>query len=156
MSHAASSPPFPRAPLIAAALIIAGTITLATVSRLAGTPDNTPVSTPVAAREVLFVDRADGAVAVYDAGNRAQPIEVLAPTTNGFLRAAMRGLAHQRKRAGDGADTPFRLTAWADGRITLEDLATGRKLEMAAFGGTNEAVFAELLTARTMTSQASR
>jgi putative photosynthetic complex assembly protein len=84
---------------------------------------------------------------VFDQRDRAAPISVIAPGTNGFLRATMRGLARQRLREDEGADTPFRLTEWADGRLTLEDPATGRRIEMEAFGETNEAVFARLLTA---------
>jgi putative photosynthetic complex assembly protein len=76
------------------------------------------------------------------------PIEVVAPATNGFLRATMRGLARQRIRQDSDREIPFRLTGWADGRLTLEDPTTGRKVEMEAFGITNEEVFAHLLTAR--------
>jgi putative photosynthetic complex assembly protein len=45
-------------------------------------------------------------------------------------------------------DTPFRLTDWTDGRLTLEDRSTGRSVELRAFGATNAAAFARLLTAR--------
>ena len=58
----------------------------------------------------------------------------------------MRGLARQRLRQDADRDVPFRLTGWADGRLTLEDPTTGRRIEMEAFGITNEEVFAHLLT----------
>lgn len=73
---------------------------------------------------------------------------MIAPETNGFLRATMRGLARQRLRQDADREVPFRLTGWTDGRLTMEDPTTGRKVEMEAFGLTNEAVFANLLTAR--------
>ena len=143
-----STPSFPRAPLFGAAAVILLSLTLATGARIIGTPDSTPVSSAVQSRDLLFRDQTDGGVAVFDVRDVQDPVEIIAPGTNGFLRAAMRGLARQRLRAGDGADTPFRLTEWADGRLTLEDPATGRKLEMAAFGISNEEVFARLLTAK--------
>ncbi len=40
---------------------------------------------------------------------------------------------------------PFRLSAWSDGRLTLEDPATGRAVDLEAFGPTNEATFVRLL-----------
>ena len=60
----------------------------------------------------------------------------------------MRGLARQRIRQDADKAIPFRLTEWADGRLTLEDPTTGRRVEMEAFGITNEQVFANLLTAK--------
>jgi putative photosynthetic complex assembly protein len=102
----------------------------------------------VASRELLFRDQPNGAVVVYDASDISAPIEIVAPATNGFLRATMRGLARQRIRQDSDREVPFRLTGWADGRLTLEDPTTGRKVEMEAFGITNEEVFAHLLTAR--------
>ena len=65
----------------------------------------------------------------------------------GFLRATLRGLAQQRLREDMGSAQPFRLTRWADGRLTLDDPATQRHIELEAFGVSNEAVFADLLDA---------
>jgi putative photosynthetic complex assembly protein len=89
-----------------------------------------------------------GRTAVFDATNTSKPIDVFAPATNGFLRATMRGLARQRLRQDADREVPFHLTEWADGRLTLEDPTTGRRVEMEAFGITNEEVFAGLLTAK--------
>jgi putative photosynthetic complex assembly protein len=122
-------------------------IVAAAVGRLTGAANDTPVSASVVSRDLLFRDRADGAVAVYDARNVNVPIDIVAPASNGFLRATMRGLARQRLREDADRETPFRLTEWADGRLTLDDPATGRHLEMEAFGIDNERAFANLLTA---------
>ena len=46
-------------------------------------------------------------------------------------------------------DPPFRLARWSDGRLTLEDPTTGRRIELGAFGPTNAEVFAELMQAPT-------
>jgi putative photosynthetic complex assembly protein len=102
----------------------------------------------VLSRELLFADMPNGGVAVFDASNPSVPIEIVAPETNGFLRATMRGLARQRLRQDADVQVPFRLTQYADGRLTLEDPTTGRRVEMEAFGITNEEAFARLLTAK--------
>ncbi len=36
-----------------------------------------------------------------------------------------------------GAETPFRLTRWSDGRLSLDDPATDRHVDLEAFGPTN-------------------
>jgi putative photosynthetic complex assembly protein len=148
MSDARTFAPFPRGALLAAAFIVGGTIVLAAVGRLTGAANSDPTAPMVASRSLLFEDRPNGAVAVFDADDPSSPIAVVAPETNGFLRATMRGLARQRLRQDASRTTPFRLTEWADGRLTLEDPTTGRKVEMEAFGITNEEAFARLLTAK--------
>ncbi len=148
MSHAADHQSFPRPILIGAGLAVLLSIAAAAAGRLWGESDSTPTSAPVVSRELLFRDEPNGAVAIYDATDTRAPISVAAPETNGFLRATMRGLAQQRLRQDADRDVPFKLTAWADGRLTLEDPTTHRTVEMEAFGITNEKVFAALLTAK--------
>lgn len=94
-----------------------------------------------------FEDRDDGAVAVRDAAD-GKVIHVIAPGTNGFIRATMRGLTRERIRSGVGAEPPFLLTHWSDGTISLEDKTTGRRIGLDAFGPTNSAAFAQLFTSR--------
>ena len=143
-----SKPPFPRGVLALAGGAVALSLVTAAVGRLTGAANSAPTAAAVASRELVFRDQSNGGVAVYDATNTAVPINIIAPETNGFLRATMRGLARQRLRQDADRDVPFRLTEWADGRLTLEDPTTGRKVEMEAFGISNEEVFAHLLTAR--------
>ena len=151
MSHASSAPSFPRGALLAAGAAIALSIALAAAGRMSGAANSEPTAAPVIDRQLLFKDLPNGGIAVFDANHPGAPIDTFAPKTNGFLRATMRGLARQRLRQSEGAETPFRLTEWADGRLTLTDPATGRRVEMEAFGITNESVFARLLTARPAT-----
>ncbi|HQT77865.1 MAG: hypothetical protein B7Z80_26440 [Rhodospirillales bacterium 20-64-7] len=146
--HTHRKEPFPRSVLFAAGGVIALSITAAAIGRLTGAADSTPTSRPVISRELVFRDRPNGAVAVYDTAHPSAPIETIAPETNGFLRATMRGLAQQRLRQDANRTIPFRLTGWADGRVTLVDPTTGRSVDMEAFGHTNEAVFVHLLTAK--------
>jgi putative photosynthetic complex assembly protein len=143
-----SKPPFPRPILAVAGTIVALSIITAAVGRMTGAANSAPTAAAIASRDLLFRDQPNGGVAVYDARNDSVPIDMIAPETNGFLRATMRGLARQRLRQDADREVPFRLTGWADGRLTLEDPTTGRAVEMEAFGITNEIVFARLLTAR--------
>ena len=140
--------PFPPNVLIILGTVMLLSILLAGFGRASGHSDSAPTAPPVSARDLLFHDRQDGSILVYDVRNTAVPIDVVAPATNGFLRATMRGLARQRLRQDADRDIPFRLTRWADGRLTLEDPTTGRQVEMEAFGIDNEKVFAALLTAK--------
>ena len=148
MSDTTRTPPFPRGTLLLAALAIALSLTAAVVGRITGAANSEPTARMVLSRDLLFKDRSDGAVVVFDAANRSAPIAIVAPETNGFLRATMRGLARQRLRQDADIDVPFRLTEYADGRLTMEDPTTGRRVEMEAFGITNEEAFARLLTAK--------
>lgn len=115
----------------------------AVAGRIAGTSPAAETGSVVAARDLRFSDRADGAVVVTDA-RTDQTVDVL-QGEQGFVRATMRGLARARHSDGIGAAQPFRLTAWSDGRLTLDDPANGRHLELQAFGSLNVAVFARLL-----------
>lgn len=140
--------PFPRSILAVAGTVIALSIVAAAAGRMTGAANSAPTAAAVASRDLLFRDQPNGGVAVFDASNTAAPIELIAPETNGFLRATMRGLARQRLRQDADREVPFHLTEWADGRLTLADPTTGRTVEMEAFGITNESVFAGLLTAQ--------
>lgn len=140
--------PFPRWALIAAAVLVAGSITAAAVGRYinvnAAEAAQSQTATPLAARDLTFFDMADGSVEVRDAtGERV--VFVAAPGTNGFIRGVMRGMARDRRARGIGQEPAFRLAAWPDGRLSLEDLATGRQIELGAFGADNRAAFAQLL-----------
>ena len=50
--------------------------------------------------------------------------------------------------AASATAPPFTLTAWRDGELSLTDTATGRSIELTAFGSTNRAAFAALLETR--------
>ena len=98
----------------------------------------------VAKRSLFFSDTRDGAVLVEDGTTREQ-IARIEPGTGGFIRSTMRSLVHVRMRKGIGPDTPFELTRWDDGGLTLSDPTTGETRELMGFGATNRAAFAVLL-----------
>jgi putative photosynthetic complex assembly protein len=136
----------PRAALAGAGLLVGIAMFSAVGARVTGIgTTRMPEATGVAAAELRFLDRDDGAVVVQDADERI--IEVLPPGTNGFARGVLRGLARERRQHHLDSGPPFRLVRWADGRLSLEDPATGRHVNLEAFGPTNAQVFAGLLVA---------
>lgn len=95
-------------------------------------------------REFRAADRADGAVVLTDARS-GREVLLVAPGEDGFIRGTLRGLARDRHLRGIGPELPFRLVVWNDGRMTLDDTATGRRLDLLAFGQTQAEAFARLL-----------
>ena len=145
----------PRGALVIVGALILFALTATTIVRVAHIP---PAASPalmraqsgiaaVKSRDLRFVDRADGAVVISDVkGGIAQ---VIAPgQQTGFIRGVMRGLARERRAHGIGDGPPFNLTLYQDGELSLTDSATGRAIELTAFGSTNRATFAVLLDAK--------
>ena len=148
----ARRPSFPNVPLVGAAALLAFVLLAAIVGRLTGSGVEPPTAPVTAQRSLQFADRADGAVVV----SLAQTGQVLDVMTgqNGFLRGTLRGFARSRRADGVGSGPPLLLTGYADGRLTLFDRATGRVVELEAFGSQNEAVFVRLLTMKPNTPPA--
>ena len=139
------APRHPRAPLFAlGGMVVASVLTVAAVRITGVGVDHVPDAPAVLTREFRFEDRPDGSIVVLDATGRHQ-VDTVAPGTNGFLRGTMRGLARERMREGIGATLPFRMIGRADGKLTLEDPGTGRRVDLGSFGPTNAAVFAHLM-----------
>ncbi|RYZ01415.1 MAG: photosynthetic complex assembly protein PuhC [Comamonadaceae bacterium] len=135
----------PRTMLIALGGLVLATLLAVGFVRFTGVGAvQVPDAAPVSVREFRFEDRADGSIEVLDAASR-QVVQTVAPGTNGFLRGTMRGLARERHRRGLGQEMPFRMVGRADGKLTLEDPATGRRVDLGSFGPTNAAVFAQLM-----------
>ena len=143
----------PKPALIAALGLVILTVVATAAVRLTGTP---PSASPallraadksaiVATRDLRFTDRADGALIIEDVGSGSTAGMVEAGSKSGFIRGVMRGLARERRMHGIGNQPPFRLTLWTDGELSLVDTATGRNLELGAFGGTNRTAFLLLL-----------
>ncbi len=138
----------PRVPLLGAFALVLATLAAVALLRVFGYgPPAQPPAEVIAARELRFADRPAGGVAVYDARSGAL-IDDLATGGDGFVRGTLRGLARERRSHGIGAEPPVRITAHADGRLMLEDMATGRQIDLGAFGPTNAAAFARFLDKR--------
>lgn len=141
----ASASHFMRAPLFAAGALVIGSLIAVLAVRMTGVGAmHEPDAAAVEVREFRFEDRPDGSIVVLDESGK-QLVETIAPGTNGFLRGTMRGLARERKRQGVSPALPFRMVGRADGRLTLEDPGTGRRVDVGSFGPTNAAVFAAIM-----------
>jgi putative photosynthetic complex assembly protein len=133
--------------LTGAGVLLGLSLAMVGIARITGYEPAKPAqSVVVESRDLRFVDRSDGAVLVYaNPGDRL--IDVLQPGTNGFVRGVLRGLVRERRADHVGAAPPFRLTRWADGRLSLDDPSTGRHVDLEVFGPTNAGAFAQILIA---------
>jgi putative photosynthetic complex assembly protein len=147
MQDVAVDKQLPRGALLGAGFLVISALLMVGVARLTGYgPAKPPASAVVETYDLRFEDRADGAVLIYsDATNRL--VDTLQPGTNGFVRGVLRGLARERRAESIGPTAPFRLTRWADGRLSLDDPSTSRHVDLEVFGPTNAGAFADILVA---------
>lgn len=145
---------FPRWVLIAAGAIIAFTLLSVALVRLTGNGPDQRAAAGVVERHLRFHDMADGGIQVSDAAN-GQTIATIRGE-QGFVRGALRTLARERKARGLGAEQPFRLIAGVNGGLSLEDPATGHRVDLSAFGPTNAGNFTRLLPVQQPSAQANR
>lgn len=139
--------PFPRGALLGVAALIGFTLVAVGLARWTGLQGVEQESGHITqSRDLRFEDRAGGLVEVYEASTD-KLIARLDPGTENFIRGVLRGLARERRSHDLGMETPFRITRYADGRLTLQDPATGRLIDLQAFGPTNAQSFARLLDA---------
>lgn len=136
----------PRPALIAAGALILFSLALTATVQWgnlphSGRPD--PGVQILQSRELRFQDAEGGRIAVVAAGG--ETVAYLTPEQGGFARAVLKGMARDRAGAKASAETPFRLTYWDDGRLTLDDPVTGGSVVLSAFGIDNAKVFAALL-----------
>jgi putative photosynthetic complex assembly protein len=140
-----SNPAGARWPIPAACGLVIASIAVVSAVRLSGATISVPDAPVVATRDLRFIDRVDGSIAIIDASDGRVVDEVVGQS--GFVRGTLRGLARERKRQSIGPEQPFTLVAHADGRLTLMDKATGRRVDLESFGPTNAGQFAHILTA---------
>jgi putative photosynthetic complex assembly protein len=134
----------PTPVLLSAAALIVLTLAGAATARLTGIGKAPSLeASPVQSLALRFRDESNGSVLVLNASDGAV-IHTIAPESDGFMRATLRGLAQERRRSGIGDATPFHLTQWSDGRMSLDDPTTGRDVALEAFGETNATAFAQL------------
>lgn len=132
-----------RLPMMAiGALVVASIVAVAAV-RLSGVSIHEPDAPVLMTRSLQFQDRADGGIDVIDARDASHVETVVGQA--GFVRGTLRGLARERRRSGVGPEAPFELVAHVDGRLTLLDPSTSRRVDLESFGPTNMAEFVHLL-----------
>jgi putative photosynthetic complex assembly protein len=92
-----------------------------------------------------FIEQADGGLSVVETGT-GREFDHLAAGENGFLRTMIRVIRRDIPRTSDIISMPFRIEAWQDYRVTMTDTATGRLIDLRAFGPTNAEVFIRWLS----------
>jgi putative photosynthetic complex assembly protein len=144
----ATQSPVSRTGLIAAIGLVITALSLTTAARVSQIlkPQTAEVvaAAPARAIELVFLDEPDGSVQVRRSEDRSL-VQVIRPTTGGFVRGVMRGFARDRMVRGVGSTPPFLLAQSQTGQLSLTDLATGRVTVLEAFGSTNRAAFASML-----------
>ncbi len=137
---------FPRALLIGAAALIAFALVATAMGRVSGigVVEQQPAA-KIRSLPFHVVDKDDGSAVILHADDK-RILHVVEPGKDGFIRATLRGFVRERKRSNIGDATPFTLTHWSDGALSLSDTTTGRRVSLEAFGPTNAQAFAQLFS----------
>jgi putative photosynthetic complex assembly protein len=136
----------PKVPLYAAMSLAVFALVLVTGARLLGFDPVDQPAQEVVARDLRFEDRPGGAVAVFDGVDHSL-VEIVPGGSDSFVRSTLRSMARDRLRDGAGSEVAFHLAGHADGRLTLTDPVTGRRLDLVAFGSDNAKAFSRWLPA---------
>lgn len=133
-----------RPQLIAAAGLVLFALFAATTARLTGFGVAKSPTAPVAAmRELRFSEGGGGSLLVFATDGDA-PVGALGPDHHGFVRVVLKGLERDRMIHAVPLDAPVRLVELTDGRRLVEDPATGRSINLRAFGAGNTGAFESL------------
>ena len=146
MSDPVNKQAFPKGAMLALVGLVIFSLVAVIVAQRSGFKTGVPDdASPIVDRlDLRFADVGGGTVAVYDAASDTQLL-TLEPGTENFIRGVVRSMARERRGLRLGAEIPFRLALHDNGRLTLEDLATGRLIDLQAFGATNAGSFGHLL-----------
>jgi putative photosynthetic complex assembly protein len=144
MSELFAHAPFPRRAVHAGFALVGLATLFAGVARFTDVgATRLPASPALESRQLVFLDAPQGGVRVESADGAL--VAEYAAGEGGFLRGVLRGFARDRRAQDMGPQTPFVLARRADGRLSLTDPATGRAVELTAFGPTNSGLFEGLL-----------
>ncbi len=137
-----------RGPELGIALLAGAVLCLlvaVAAARIAGyQPPEPEAGAITASRELVFIDLGEGRVAVTDHAS-GHTLMTLAPGEGSFIRGVLRSMARERRSLELGSQLPFLLSQHEDGHLRIEDLGTGRVIDLQAFGPSNEGAFAALL-----------
>jgi putative photosynthetic complex assembly protein len=135
----------PRAALLGLLGLVVFSLLAVIIARTLGYKTGEPLpDSVVEQRDLRFSDGAGGIVYVWDTSDDALLIS-LQPGSENFIRGVLRSMARERRSRELDRETPFRIARHSDGRLTLDDLATGQRINLKAFGPTNQGAFARLL-----------
>ena len=148
MSEVAVDKMVPRGALIGAMALIVFSLVVAGVGRVTGTGTvHAHYASLLDTASFRFEDRADGGIAVI-APESGALLGVVPAGTDGFVRTVLRSFAFDRQRHGVGTGPAFVIARWSSGQATIDDPATGRRVDLAAFGAANRQAFEHVLAMR--------
>ncbi|MCS6892715.1 MAG: photosynthetic complex assembly protein PuhC [Rhodovarius sp.] len=144
MRQAPARPYIPPPFLAAVGAVVVLSLVLVATAPLWREAPARPADPPARSLALFFRADAAGNLTVLKAEDGAV-IDTLDPDRGGFIRTVARVV---RRDLGPGAEAhamPFLLQSWPDGRLALVDPATGRSIDLRAFGPTQAGVFLRLL-----------
>lgn len=109
---------------------------------LTGVPAPAPV---VAEREIVVTSDKFGAVEIHAPDGTL--ISAMSERDAGFVSVVARGLKRERMLHNVAETETVWLRSYENGRLSLQDAATGWSVELASFGKDNKAAWARLLPA---------
>jgi len=135
----------PKALLMAMGGLVVIALALTTFARVTDRPlVGVPHAAGVVAERQLILDGSKaGDVTVRAADGSV--IMALGTDEAGFISVIWRGMDRKRMLHGIEGNPPVRLIAYDNGRLSIEDAASGWSAELGSFGDANEASFAALL-----------
>jgi putative photosynthetic complex assembly protein len=143
----AERPIFTKKPLMLCAMLVVGSLALTAFARLTGMGVlRMPMAETVEYRDLTFKERGDGGVIVRYSGSGDLLDSLDLGKGGGFIQTVLSAMMMDRARTGTGPEAPYRLSRHSDGRLILQDPATGRRQTLDSFGSVNRDVFARLLT----------
>jgi putative photosynthetic complex assembly protein len=99
---------------------------------------------PIVATQALhFIVRPDGALSIQTAPERE--IARLPNMDEGFVPSVVRGLRRERIKRDLPLASAYTLSQRADGKLVIADPLIGTRIELAAFGRSNQAAFAAFM-----------
>jgi putative photosynthetic complex assembly protein len=146
-NHGSERPMLARFPLVLACSVAVASLALVAVSRVTGVGVlRMPQTAIVEYRDVRFLDHETQGVEVRDGAGEAIITWMPVAEGGGFIQNVLRAMKMDRAPKGIAADAPYRVARHDDGRLYLHDLSTGRRQTVDAFGSTQTAAFAKLLS----------
>ncbi len=144
MAQAPARGTAPRLPIAWAAALVLAVLLAVSAARLAGySPVQDLGAAEVLQSRLIRFDSTAESVAVVDTQTGA----VLAQTgQEGFISGVLRGLKRMRQAEQAGMAEAYRLERMSNGQLRLVDTVSGVKLDLAAYGQSNAAVFAKFLS----------
>ena len=138
----------PTVPLLLSGGLVLLTIIGVFFQQLVVNPGAEPRPMPelIGERQLQFTDHDDGSVTVRELPG-GQVLDTVGPGEGNFLRGTLRGLVRERRLHDESMVPGFVIGRYADGSIVLSDTATGRRIDLRAFGEVNAREFTRYLPA---------